>query len=377
MQSIYFFAGKTFLFERWATLRAVPNSLSTLLLHWYDLSRRDLPWRAPPGSAPGTLINPYHVLVSELMLQQTQVATVIPYFNRFVQAFPAIENLAAADEQAVLRLWQGLGYYSRARNLHKAAKAVVANGRFPDTLEGLLALPGVGPYTAGAIGSIAFGLRVPLVDGNVIRVLSRLDGIETDPRTPAAVKALWQRAEKLVPADRPGDFNSALMELGATVCTPKKPACLICPWNQVCLANARSLTEIIPPVKKTKATPQVVCKTYAIVDKSRRWLIEQRPATGRWASLWQLPTEDPEMPGHRVRIPKGIELRKAGTIRHQLTHRSYTFELWLATGVTRDTVKTPPGASAWVDRKSLANYPLPKPQLDMVKILENLGVIKS
>jgi A/G-specific adenine glycosylase len=346
------------------------------LLAWYDRVRRDLPWRAAPGSAGGTLIDPYHVLVSELMLQQTQVATVVPYFRRFMEAFPTIEALAGAEEQAVLRLWQGLGYYSRARNLQKAAQAVVAAGRFPDTLEGIQALPGVGPYTAGAIGSIAFNLRVPLVDGNVTRVLARLDGMEGDPRTPAAVKQIWRRAEGLVPADRPGDFNSALMELGATVCTPKKPSCLLCPLQGKCVAREKGLTEAIPPAKQAKPTPAVVCKSYAIVDRGGRWLIEQRPDKGRWASLWQLPTVDPEMPGHQVRIPKGIELRKAGVIRHQLTHRAYTFELWLATGVQRDAVKTPVGRSAWVDRKSMANYPLAKPQLEMVKILENLGVIR-
>src|SRR4051794_9870135 len=190
------------------------------LLKWYDRARRDLPWRSPLGNAK-TPLDPYHVLVSEAMLQQTQVATVIPYYHRFLKGFPSVADLAAADEQDVLKLWQGLGYYTRARNLRRAAQMVMSEhgGSLPRTRDELLTLPGVGRYTAGAVASIAFGCRTPILDGNVIRVLCRLDKVESDPRDKRTQAILWARAEEVLPKSRCGDFNSALMELGATVCT--------------------------------------------------------------------------------------------------------------------------------------------------------------
>jgi A/G-specific adenine glycosylase len=197
------------------------------LLRWYDRSRRDLPWRARAGQQA----NPYHVLLSELMLQQTQVATVIPYFDRFIARFPAIASLAAADVHDVLKLWQGLGYYSRAQNLLAAARMVEDQfgGLVPGDVESLRRLPGVGRYTAGAVASIAFGKTEPILDGNVARVICRLDRIESaDVRDRATVERLWTRATELVPKSRPGDFNQAMMELGALVCTPRNPQCLIC-----------------------------------------------------------------------------------------------------------------------------------------------------
>src|SRR3954466_12295844 len=187
------------------------------LLAWFDRHQRALPWRTV---AP---LDPYIVLVSEAMLQQTQVATVIPYFQRFIARFPTVTALAESDEQQVLRLWQGLGYYSRARNLRAAARMVVQefNGQVPQTVQELLSLPGVGRYTAGAVASIAFGKRAPILDGNVARVLCRLDCIRDDPREPATRELLWSRAAQILPKSRLGDFNSALMELGALVCTPR------------------------------------------------------------------------------------------------------------------------------------------------------------
>ncbi len=205
------------------------------LLRWYDKERRDLPWRLPRTSCATSRLNPYHVLVSEAMLQQTQVATVIPYYQRFLDQFPSIAELACADEHDVLRLWQGLGYYSRARNLHAAAKRIAneLGGTFPDTVESLLELPGVGRYTAGAVASIAFDRRAPILDGNVVRVLCRIDKVEGDPREKNTQAGLWTRAEEILPAKRPGDFNSALMELGATICTPRNPRCLFCPVRKL------------------------------------------------------------------------------------------------------------------------------------------------
>jgi A/G-specific adenine glycosylase len=261
-----------------------PVQFRRRLLAWYDRHRRDLPWRRTA--------DPYHVLVSEAMLQQTQVATVIPYYRRFLERFPAISDLARASEQEVLRLWQGLGYYSRARNLQAAAKTVVAEhgGKLPQTVEALLKLPGVGRYTAGAVASIAFGTRAPIVDGNVARVLCRIDRIETDPRERETLQLLWRRAEEILPKDRVGDFNSALMELGATVCTPRSPQCLICPVRAHCEAFAAGVQERIPAPRKAKPTPLLRRWTFCVERPGGEWLIEQRPSTGRWAGMWQFVT---------------------------------------------------------------------------------------
>src|SRR3954470_16957732 len=201
-----------------------PTTFARRLLRWYDRARRDLPWRAVGADGRP---DPYHVLVSEAMLQQTQVATVIPYFNRFIARFATLADLARADEQEVLRLWQGLGYYSRARNLQKAARRVVSEfgGQLPADVDRLRALPGVGRYTAGAVASIAFGKRAPILDGNVVRVLCRVEKVTSDPRDRDTQALLWRRAEEVLPKVRVGDFNSALMELGATACIPRSPQC--------------------------------------------------------------------------------------------------------------------------------------------------------
>ena len=303
-----------------------------LLLRWYEKNRRDLPWRVPPGAPADARPEAYHVLVSELMLQQTQVATVIPYFHRFLERFPDFETLAAAPEQDVLRLWQGLGYYSRARNLQAAARRVVNEfgGRVPDDLPSLLSLPGVGRYTAGAVASLAFDRRAPILDGNVARVLCRLDRIEDDPRQPATVKRLWLRAEEILPKKRVGDFNSALMELGATVCTPRTPRCLFCPVRDACEAFASGTQERIPVRRKVKPTPLVKRWTFA-VRRGERWLIEQRPAKGRWAGMWQFVTVEPcegeacdPVASKLLSFPvNGV--RTLGEVTHALTHRRYSF----------------------------------------------------
>ena len=204
-------------------------------------------------------LDPYHVLVSEMMLQQTQVATVIPYFDRFITRFPSVKALATSDLQEVLRLWQGLGYYSRAKNLRRAAQMILEEfgGAIPSDLASLLKLPGVGRYSAGAIASIAFEQRTPILDGNVARVLCRLDQIRSDPRDRETQKLLWKRADEILPKARVGDFNSALMELGATVCTPKNPQCLICPVQKHCEAFAARVAGADPLPRKRIATPLV------------------------------------------------------------------------------------------------------------------------
>ena len=333
------------------------------LLRWYDRNRRDLPWRARSGEQP----NPYHVLVSESMLQQTQVATVIPYFNRFIACFPSIESLAAADVHDVLKLWQGLGYYSRARNLLSAARMVIAEfaGRVPSDVESLLRLPGVGRYTAGAVASIAFNRPEPILDGNVARVICRLDRIESaDVRDRETVARLWNRAAELVPKSRPGDFNQAMMELGALVCTPRNPQCLICPLQSVCHAFAAGLQDRIPAPRKAKVTPLVKRRTYCIKRGDGKWLIEQRPPRGRWAGMWQFVTLD-----RPIKVNGSTRL---GRINHSLTHRQYQFDVYRCPERS-EIAPADDRPRRWVALSELSEYPLPKPH---VRIAQMLAAVK-
>jgi A/G-specific adenine glycosylase len=340
------------------------------LLRWYDRSRRDLPWRQN-ADRPGPL-NPYHVLVSETMLQQTQVATVIPYYHRFLAKFPTIAALASAPEQEVLRLWQGLGYYSRARNLQAAAKEIVSkhDGQLPRKPDQLLTLPGIGRYTAGAVASIAFGSRAPILDGNVTRVLCRLDCIRADPRDRQIKELLWQRAEQILPTLRVGDFNSALMELGATVCTPRNPQCLICPVQKHCEALAAGLQGKIPVPKKTKPTPLVHRQTYCI-RRGDKWLIERRPAKGRWAGMWQFVTVEPPEKRSKPKLPLAIHRPiRLGTVSHALTHRRYEFDVYMADTKNGDS-PTDDRVRRWVTLEELEPYPLPRPHLRIVAMLQD------
>ena len=342
------------------------SAFARKLLSWYDRHRRDLPWRIPRNGTEATL-DPFHILVSEAMLQQTQVATVIPYFERFLKRFPTITSLAEANEQEVLRQWQGLGYYSRARNLQRSARHVIEHhgGRLPRSVRELLELPGVGRYTAGAIASIAFGCRAPIVDGNVARVLCRLDKIERDPRERETGKLLWRRAGEILPSNRCGDFNSALMELGATVCTPRNPKCLLCPVRVHCEAHAGGVQETIPPPKKTQATP-LLRRDVFCVRRAGRWLIEQRPPTGRWAGMWQFVTVEA---GKAVDPPvqRGDRI---GTVTHGLSHRRYEFRVFYGTLSGRDLPKNGGHKRAWVTLNQLDRYPLPRPHLKIAAMLQ-------
>jgi A/G-specific adenine glycosylase len=241
-----------------------------------------LPWRQDR--------DPYRIWVSEIMLQQTQVATVVPYFLRFLKAFPTLQQLAAAEEQDVLRLWEGLGYYRRARDLHRAARMVVSqyDGQVPTDAAALRRLPGIGRYTAGAILSQAFDRRLPIVEANSLRVLCRVFGRSDDPRTGPMQHWLWTTAEALLPQRRVGDFNQALMELGALVCKPTAPACHVCPLRQSCTAHQLGLQESIPA--RAQAVQVVEVEESAVVLRRRGLvLIVQRPSGGRWGSLWEFP----------------------------------------------------------------------------------------
>ncbi|MEO6434429.1 MAG: A/G-specific adenine glycosylase [Tepidisphaeraceae bacterium] len=336
----------------------VPRAFSRRLLRWYDRHRRDLPWRRRRGDE--TTLDPYHVLVSEAMLQQTQVATVIPYFVRFIERFPTLAALAKADEQEVLRLWQGLGYYSRARNLKRAAERVIQDhgGKLPRSVEALSALPGVGLYTTGAIASIAFDLPAAIVDGNVARVLCRLDRIETDPRERATIERLWRRAEEILPRKRCGDFNSALMEMGATVCTPRSPKCSACPVREYCQAQAAGVQERIPAPKKAKPTP-LLKRDVLCIRRGEKWLIEQRPATGRWARMWQFVTVE-----RAKSVPAGS--KSIGVVTHALTHRRYHFRVLSCRGPAPENG---PLLRKWLTLGELDHFPLPRPHVKIAAML--------
>ena len=266
------------------------------LLSWYRRNRRELPWRG--------VDDPYAVWVSEVMLQQTQVATVIDYYHRWLERFPTVEDLAGAEREEVLEMWAGLGYYRRARFLHESAKMVVDEmaGELPRTAKGLKQLKGVGPYTAGAIASIAFGEAAPLVDGNVERVLSRLFAIDGDPKATANQKLYWKLAGELVDPDAPGDFNPAMMELGATVCTPQNPTCMLCPVREQCQAFGLGDPSAYPETTKRPRQRPVTVRTCILarggVDGDE-FLVIKRPADGLLGGLWEFPSvvlEDDEEP---------------------------------------------------------------------------------
>ncbi len=260
------------------------------LLRWFEEHRRELPWRQAG--------DPYAVWVSEIMLQQTRVATVMEYFDRWMGRFPTVEDLAAAPVEEVLKLWAGLGYYGRARRLHEAAGQVVARGgEVPSTVDELRELPGVGPYTAGAIASIAFGRVAPLVDGNVIRVLTRWAGIEGDPGKGAAKREIWRLAGELVDRDQPGDFNQALMEVGSLVCTPRSPKCEECPIATGCVARAGGEQERFPQLPK-RVEPKAMRGRCGVVSRQggggREVLLRRRPGKGLLGGLWEFPGVEAE-----------------------------------------------------------------------------------
>jgi A/G-specific adenine glycosylase len=354
---------------------ARPNDFQRRLLRWYDIHQRALPWRLAKSAPACARLDPYHVMVSEAMLQQTQVATVIPYFQRFIARFPTICRLANADEQEVLRIWQGLGYYSRARNLQKAAKQIIAEhgGQVPARVAQLLELPGIGRYSAGAIASIAHGIRAPIIDGNVARAICRLDRIESDPRATDTKAILWKRAEAILPKTRVGDFNSALMELGATVCVPRNPACLVCPVQAHCEAFKAGVQDRIPPPRKQGPMPLERRWTFCI-RSGETWLIEQRPTQGRWGGLWQFVTVEAGTKNGRVMHARsvakctGVKAGRAkhlGSVNHGLSHRRYEFEVYEC----ETSRKCASGERVWVALSEMEKYPMSRPQMTIVGML--------
>jgi A/G-specific adenine glycosylase len=333
--------------------RSPPNAAA--LLAWYDRHRRDLPWRAPPGQRP----DPYRVWLSEIMLQQTTVPTVGPYFERFAARWPTLGALAAASLDEVLHAWQGLGYYARARNLHACARAVVArhDGQIPDDVAALRALPGIGDYTAAAIAAIAFGRPLPAVDGNVERVVARIFA-EATP-LPAAKPHLRALAASLVPAERAGDFAQAVMDLGAMICTPRRPRCVLCPWRDACAAAASGIAEALPVQAAKAARPLRYGAAFWLFRPDGAVLLRRRPEHGLLGGMIELPsTEWRAAPWNESEaIVEAAPVATAwaalpGSVTHGFTH--FRLELALLTGTTSERL---PGI--WTRPDQFKDYALP------------------
>ncbi|MFI3120521.1 MAG: A/G-specific adenine glycosylase [Methylococcaceae bacterium] len=310
-----------------------PSAFQRNLLTWFDhYGRKDLPWQkdltparedGPAAIGLEPLRRPYRVWLSETMLQQTQVATVIPYFNVFIENFPDVRSLANAPIDEVLHLWSGLGYYARARNLHKTARLIAARGSFPDTLEELLELPGIGLSTAGAILSIAFNKSHPILDGNVKRVLSRFKAVSGWPGNSAVNKELWAISAELTPVHRVADYTQAIMDLGATVCTRSKPACGACPLNAGCLARLAGNVSAFPTPKPAKTLPVKQLVFLLLSDADNRILLEKRPPTGIWGGLWSLPEFDSMTAAQDWCLSRTIPITAQQTLavrRHTFSH---------------------------------------------------------
>jgi A/G-specific adenine glycosylase len=353
--------------RRWAVPR---------LLDWFARQQRPLPWRKDR--------DPYRIWVSEVMLQQTQAAVVASYFERFLEAFPTLADLARADEQDVLRLWEGLGYYRRARDLHASARKLLADhaGHFPDDPEVLGGLPGFGRYTCNAVLSQAFDRRLPILEANSQRVLSRLFARREDPRQGPARRWLWQAAETLLPARRVGEFNQALMELGALVCTPTAPRCGECPLAGRCQARRLGEQESIPARAAAPAVTEVR-EVAVVVRRAERVLLVQRPAAGRWANLWEFPhaplrdgesheraTERllTELTGIEARL--GLELQ---TIRHGVTRFRITLVCFEAEHVAGEFRSSFYQQGLWLTPAELAGHPVSAPQRRLARSLADAG----
>ncbi len=339
--------------------------LSSKLLTWYHTYKRTLPWRDHPDA--------YAVWVSEIMLQQTRVETVIPYFEKWMRLFPSVKALANASEQEVLNAWEGLGYYSRARNLYKAARIVVEQyqGAIPRDLEQLCKLPGIGRYTVGAIASMAFGMDVATLDGNIKRVYARLFDVVEPVDSPAGEKILWRLADEQLPKGHAGDFNQALMDLGALICVPKNPRCLICPVMKICRARQHGTQEQRPVKRPKKDVPHYVHAAGVIIARGRV-LLAQRPPEGLLGGMWEFPNRrvdgDPARglakalkTGYGIRAERSRsrsvdEQQPLGIVQHGYSHFSVTVHAFRCELISR------PKASnlKWVPLKDLDQYPMGK-----------------
>ena len=369
-----------------------PHSINFVLplLRWYAQHSRRLPWRE--GDSTRGAPDPYRVWVSEIMLQQTRVETVIPYFERWMERFPSIASLAAASQQEVLAAWEGLGYYSRARSLHRAAQIVAADyaGHLPGDVRSLRKLPGIGRYTAGAIASIAFGLDQPALDGNIRRVLSRLFNVTENARAPAGERLLWELAEQHLPPGRAGDYNQALMDFGATLCTPRAPDCMHCPLAEHCQARALGVQELRPVIKPRPAIPHYTVTAAVIADAGVRkpagvcqsgplYLIAQRPAHGLLGGLWEFPggklQQGEDLPAclrREICEELGAEIEVdelLGVYRHAFTHFRITLHAFRCTLIQHEPRPIQVADIRWVKPEEMGSYPMGKIDRQIAKEL--------
>ncbi len=350
------------------------TKIQQALLRWLRANARDLPWRRTN--------DPYAVWVSEIMLQQTQVATVINYFNRFMKRFPTAEKLARAKQDTVLKLWEGLGYYSRGRNLHKAAKIIVKDygGQLPDTVEELQKIPGIGRYTAGAIASIAFNKPAPILDGNVIRVLCRVFRIKDNPKDTATKKQLWELAEQLVHTKQPGDFSEAMMELGATVCTPQKPLCQSCPLQKSCAAFKHSEQETLPLKQKKALLPHYTI-VVGVVFKNGKVLIDKRRQNALLGGLWEFPGGKKKKSEsfkaavtREVKEETSIEItvgKRLCIVKHTYSHFKITLHAYLCEHKSGTAKTLGCDAVKWIAPGNLTKYAFPAANVRIIQILKN------
>ncbi|MBQ8051478.1 MAG: A/G-specific adenine glycosylase [Bacteroidaceae bacterium] len=338
------------------------SDFSLRLLRWYEINGRQLPWR-------GTR-DPYRIWVSEIILQQTRVAQGYDYFLRFTHRFPTVECLAEATDDEVLRQWQGLGYYSRARNLHKAARQIAALGHFPDTYDEIRQLHGVGDYTAAAIASLAFGLPCAVVDGNVYRVLARHFGIDEPIDTTAGKRLFAQMAQELLVPTRAADYNQAIMDFGALQCTPRQPRCPQCPMADTCLALAQGRVESLP-VRQRSASVRVRYFTYVYVRFGEEVLLQRRPSGDIWQGLYQPPLRETSEPMPLAEVDTW--LGRYGTLsllradrRHQLTHQLIHADFYLLQATQR-----PPLEGLWIRESERDQYAVPRLVEDMYGLIPN------
>lgn len=361
------------------------QTIAAKLVTWHDVQQRDLPWRmALPGER-----NAYAVWISEIMLQQTRVDAVISYYNRWMSRFPTVHDLAAADLQDVLKLWEGLGYYARARNLHKAAQQIVTehNGQLPMDRKTLLALPGIGEYTVGAILSIAFNQHEPILDGNVKRVLSRLADIDQPINETTTLKLLWQLARGLVDAAPPqqaGACNEAIMELGALICTPTNPRCLICPLQELCTAAANGTQyerPVIPPKKRTPHYDVAAGVIWQGEPYESKLLIAQRPADGMLGGLWEFPggkleEQDADLAAclqreiHEELAMEISVLEQLTTVKHAYTHFRITLHAFHARHQRGEPQALGVADWRWIELDELAGFPFPVTDQKIIEALQ-------
>jgi A/G-specific adenine glycosylase len=349
--------------RRQLQFRLAGQDTASALLHWYDRERRDLPWRALPGRRP----NPYAVWLSEIMLQQTTVAAVIPFYERFLARWPTVEALASARLDDVLAAWAGLGYYSRARNLHACARTVAEQhaGRFPESEEGLLDLPGIGPYTAAAIAAIAFGARATPVDGNIERVVARLFAVKKP--LPGAKEEIRRLAATLTPAKRAGDFAQAMMDLGASICTPKRPSCLMCPLQRDCAAHAQGIEGTLPTKAPKPDRPVRLGLAFLALREDAHVLLRKRPEAGLLGGMLEVPSAE----WAETLPPVNEALRSApvradwwavpGSVSHTFTHfrlESLVYRAIVPADVSL-TFWADPQRCRWVPRRDLDRVELP------------------